>query len=164
MGATVIGRPPTSVKPTPASRELAWLVPILVMLSLIALVVGLLAFVNEAPTSHLSGQMSALTHRVGALEARVRAQQHALVVERHRRVAAERTARSTLAALRATSDTSASAADLNLLHAHLNGLAHCNAQLQRELAALRLQTSDINGWLTGVTLMRPVPPSACAPY
>ena len=156
MGATTIGRPPTSGKSTSASRELAWLVPVLVMLSLVALVVGLLALINEPPNARLRGQVNALTIRVGALEARVHAQQQALVVERHGRVAAERAARSTLDALQATSYTSASAADLNLLHAHFNSLARCNAQLQQELAALRLQTTNVNGWLTGVTLTRPV--------
>ncbi len=162
MGATTIGRPPASPHTPRTTRELAWLVPVLVTLSIVALVFGLLAFINEPPASRLRGEVTALTHRVGALEAHVRAQAGALTAERHRRLAAERKTRSALATLQSASVVTASAADLNALHASVYQLAQCLPQLQQQLAALRVQTTDVNGWLTGVTLARPGPPPACA--
>jgi polyhydroxyalkanoate synthesis regulator phasin len=161
VGATAIGRPPGSL-PTPrATRELAWLVTLLVMLSVVAFVLGLLAFVNEPPASRLRGELTALTHRVDALEAQLRGQTHALTLERRRRLAAERKAQSALATLRAASDVTASAADLNALHGSVYRLAQCVSQLEQQLAAIRVQTTDTGGWLTGVTLTRPAPPPAC---
>jgi hypothetical protein len=162
VGATAIGRPPASLETPRAPRELTWLVPLLVMLSVVALVLGLLAFINEPPASRLHGEVTALTHRVGALEAQARAQAHALMLEHRRRVGAERATRSALARLRAASDITASVADLNALHGGIYRLAQCVTQLEQQLAALRVQTTDINGWLIGVTLARPAPPPACA--
>ena len=163
MGATLTDGRPVSSQAGSARAELNWLVPILVSVSVIAMVVGLLAFINETPTTHLQGDVNALTHRVGALEAQVRTEQRALVVERRRRSGTERVIREALGALRAASNTTASAADLNLLHADLYRLGQCLPQLQRELASLRVQSTDVNGWLTGVTLLRPSAPTACAP-
>ena len=162
MGVTLIDRPPRSSQAGSARPELNWLVPVLVSLSVIATIIGLLAFINETPTAQLHGEVTALTHRVGALETQVRAEQRALTVERHRRAAAERKIRSALAALRDASNTTASAADLNQLHADLFRLGQCLPQLQRELGSLRVQSTDVNGWLTGVTLRRASVPTACA--
>ena len=162
MGATLTDRPPRSSQATSRRPELNWLVPVLVGVSVIAMVVGLLAFVNETPTTQLHSQVNALTQRVDALETQVRAEQRALTAERHRRAAAERVMRSALAGLRDASNTTASAADLNLLHADLYRFGQCLPQLQRELGSLRVQSTDVNGWLTGVTLLRASVPTACA--
>ncbi len=162
MGVTLIDQPPRSSRAGSARPELNWLVPVLVSVSVVATIVGLLAFINETPTTQLHSEVTTLTKRVGALETRVRAEQRALTVERHRRASAERTIRSALAALRDASNMTASAADLNLLHADLSRLGQCLPQLQRELGSLRVQNTAVNGWLTGVTLLRGSVPTACA--
>ncbi len=161
MGATTLGKPP-SVKATRTNRELAWLVPVLVTVSIVALVVGLLAFVNEPPNARLRSQVSTLSRRVDALETQLSAQKRTASAEHRRRVAAERQIRTTLAKVQAMSELSASAADLNALHATVYRLEQCTTQLQQELRSLRVQTTDVNGWLTGVTLMRPAVPAVCA--
>ncbi len=162
MGVTLIDRPPLASQAGSARRELNWLVPVLVSVSVIAIVVGLLAFINETPTTQLHSEVTALTQRVGALESQVRAERRALTVERHRRAAAERMIHSALAALRDASNMTASAADLNLLHAELSRLGQCLPQLERELGSLRVQSTDVNGWLTGVALLRGSVSTACA--
>ena len=161
MGVTLINRQPRSSQARPSRPELNWLVPILVSVSVIAMVVGLLAFINETPTTQLHSEVNALSRRVGALEGQVRTARRALTAERRRRAAAERVIRAALGALREASDTTASAADLNLLHADLHRLAQCLPVLQRELASIHVQSTDVNGWLTGVTLLRgaAVPPA-----
>lgn len=161
MGATTIGKRPGSLQRSRVTRELTWLVPVLVTLSLASFVIGLLAFINELPASRLHAEVTALTHRADALETQVRSQARALTLERRRRTAAERATQSALAKLQATLRVSASVADLNALHASLYRLAQCIPQLQRQLATLRLETTDVNGWLTGATLTRPGLSSAC---
>jgi hypothetical protein len=162
VGVTLIDRPPHSSQAGSARRELNWLVPVLVSVSVVATIIGLLAFINETPTTRLHSEVTTLTERVSALETQVRAEQRALTVERHRRAGAERMIRSALAALRDASNMTASAAGLNLLHADLFRLGQCLPQLQRELGSLRVQSTDVNGWLTGVTLQRGTVPTACA--
>lgn len=132
-------------------RSLEWLIPILVLFLLVAVAVAAFALSRGPSTAPLRSDISVLRADVGLLQSRVAAQQRAISSERSKvaslRKAAKRTPTPALVGRLENSVSS--------LTATLSMLRVCVPQLQQELAGLKVQTTNVTGWLTGASLIKP---------
>ena len=138
---------------------LEWLLPTLVVFVAVAIGIAVLALTRASSNGSLRHDVSALQSHVGSLDAKLAAEQRALVQ-----------AQSKLASLRRASAKAPTAGNVTRLQDNVDQLTIrmqmlqvCIPQLRQEVAGLKLRTSDTNGWLTNAFLERPASVSqACS--
>jgi hypothetical protein len=131
-------------------------VPVVAVCVAAAIGIGYIALKDVATTRSARHEMSALSGEIASLRGQLVDTQRALV----------RT-QSKLASLRSATVKAASAGNVaqlsdsvDELKVNVHMLQVCVPQLRAELEGLKLQTGNVNGWLTGALLLKPVAMSA----
>jgi uncharacterized coiled-coil protein SlyX len=129
-----------------------WLVPIIALIAMVATGLAVYSLTRVPATKTLQAQVGVLQAQVTSLRAQLRSVHPKLAALQR----AERSARARIASLSARQGTSASAGDVTRLSATVQALQACIPQLQTELARLNVKTTNLNGWLIGAVLTRPI--------
>jgi len=154
------GSPARGREPAARDRTHAWVVPILAVFVAIAIGIGVVALTDVASTRSVRHEVTGLRGEVAALRTQLAGTQHALA-----RTQAK------LASLRAAAADTASAGNVTQLtdsvdelKVNVHMLQVCVPQLRAELEGLKLQTGNVNGWLTGALLLKPAVMSAACQH